>query len=222
MTLGLPLFAFTFAHRTFWAAAILALPAADILPRFPFRFAYAAPKAESAAAIALTSLVKRSCSFFKILTTSFILVIKSPLAGIVTGGPGYEYNRDFVTGILSRRAQDLRYTPTHISGLRLYLELSEPHDTFSNRPRYLSPCCGGPVLFDASKCQDRPIRLDHVYDCQSARLGGWKGSQGPSTLYRTSIDDHVRRIGSTRSQLNCGLPQAWSSSHNHISELIAR
>jgi hypothetical protein len=95
MTLGLPLFAFTFAHRAFWAAAILALPAADILPRVPFCLAYVVPKAESAAAIALTSLVKRSCSFFRILTTPLRLVIKSPSRGIVTGGAGNECNGEF-------------------------------------------------------------------------------------------------------------------------------
>jgi hypothetical protein len=93
-TLVLLLFAFTFAHRAFWAAAILALPAVDILPRVPFCFVYVAPKAESAAAIALTSFVKRSCSFFKILTTPLRLVIKSPSRGIVTGGPGNECNGD--------------------------------------------------------------------------------------------------------------------------------
>jgi hypothetical protein len=97
MTLGLPLFAFTFAHRAFWAAAILALPAADILPRVPFCLAYVMPKAESAAAIALTSLVKRSCSFFKILTTPLSLVIKSPSRGIVTGGAGNDCNRNVST-----------------------------------------------------------------------------------------------------------------------------
>ena len=86
MTFGLPLFAFSLAHRALWAAAILALPAADMLPRVPFCFPYVAPKAESAAAIALTSLVKRSCSFLRSLTTPIRLVIES-LAGIVTGGP---------------------------------------------------------------------------------------------------------------------------------------
>ena len=85
MTLGLPLFAFTFAHRAFWAAAILALPAADILPRVPFCFPYVVPKAESAAAIATTSLVRRSCSFFNSLTTPLSLVIRSPSRAIVTG-----------------------------------------------------------------------------------------------------------------------------------------
>jgi hypothetical protein len=85
MTLGLALFAFTFAHRAFWAAAILALPADDIVPRVLLCFPYVAPKADNAAAIALTSLVKRSCSFFKILTAPFRLVIKSPSRGIVTG-----------------------------------------------------------------------------------------------------------------------------------------
>ena len=97
MTLGLRLFAFTFAHRAFCAAAILALPAADITLRVPFCLAYVVPKAESAAAIALTSLVKRLCSFFKILTTPLKLVIKSPSRGIVTGGPGNACNRDFAT-----------------------------------------------------------------------------------------------------------------------------
>ncbi len=82
MTLGLLLFAFALAHRALWAAAILALPAADIPRRAPFCFPYVAPNAESAAATALTSLVKRSCSFFKIPTTLVRLVIKSPSGGL--------------------------------------------------------------------------------------------------------------------------------------------
>ena len=82
MTLGLPLVALTLAHRALWAAAILALPDADILPRVLFCFPYVAPKAESAAAIALTSLVKRSCSLFRSLTTLLRLVIESPSRGL--------------------------------------------------------------------------------------------------------------------------------------------
>ena len=85
MALRLLLFALTFAQRAFSAAEILALPAADILPRFPLPFAYVVPKAESAAAIALTSLVNRACSFLNVLTTPFRLIIKSPSRGIVTG-----------------------------------------------------------------------------------------------------------------------------------------
>ena len=65
-TLPFSLLAFTFAHRALWAAAILALPASDIPRRVPVCFPYAAPKAESAAAIALISLVKRLCSFFNV------------------------------------------------------------------------------------------------------------------------------------------------------------
>jgi len=59
-------FAFTLAHRALWAAAILALPAAEMLRRGAVPFLYAMPKAESAAVIALISLVKRACSLFNI------------------------------------------------------------------------------------------------------------------------------------------------------------
>jgi hypothetical protein len=79
-------FAFTFAQRALWAAAILALPAADILPRGCVPFPYAAPKADSAAPIALISLLNRSCSFLKICTTPASFVIESPSRGIVAGG----------------------------------------------------------------------------------------------------------------------------------------
>jgi len=77
----LPL-AFTFAQRALCAAAILALPVAEILPRRPVLFPYAAPKADSAAPIALTSLLNRSCSFFNICTTPPRFVIESPLRGL--------------------------------------------------------------------------------------------------------------------------------------------
>lgn len=36
------------------------------------------------------------------------------------------------------------------------------------------------------------------------------------------VDDYIGRIGPTRSQLNRGLPEAWSRAHNHIREFIAR
>src|SRR5450432_4884505 len=69
---------FTLAHRALWAAAILALPEADIPPRGAAPFPYAVPKAESAAPIAFISLVNRSCSFFNICTTPSRFVIESP------------------------------------------------------------------------------------------------------------------------------------------------
>jgi hypothetical protein len=79
-------FAFTFAQRALWAAAILALPAAEIAPRGDVPLPYAAPKAESAALIAFTSLVNRSCSFFNICTTLPKFGIESPSRGILAGG----------------------------------------------------------------------------------------------------------------------------------------
>src|ERR1700756_979230 len=74
--------AFTFAQRALCAAAIRALPAADILPRRAVPFRYAAPKADSAAPIASTSLLNRSCSFFNICTTPPRFVIESPSRGL--------------------------------------------------------------------------------------------------------------------------------------------
>jgi hypothetical protein len=64
----LPL-ALTLAQRALWAAAILALPAADIPPRRAVPYPYAAPKAESAAPTAFIFSLSRSCSFFNICTT---------------------------------------------------------------------------------------------------------------------------------------------------------
>jgi hypothetical protein len=84
-TLAFSSFAFTFAQRALWAAAILAFPAADILPRGAVRFPYAAPKADSAAPIALISLFNRSCSLLKICTTPPRFVIESPSREIVAG-----------------------------------------------------------------------------------------------------------------------------------------
>jgi hypothetical protein len=82
--------ALTFAQRALWAAAILARPAADILPRGVVPFPYSAPKAESAAPIAFISLLNRSCSFFNICTTPPRLVIETPSAKIVTVGIGID------------------------------------------------------------------------------------------------------------------------------------
>ena len=84
-TFAFPLLALTFAHRAVWAAAILALPAADILPRRAVPFPYAAPKAESAAPIAFISLLNRSRSFLNLCTTPPRFVIESPSRGIVAG-----------------------------------------------------------------------------------------------------------------------------------------
>jgi hypothetical protein len=85
-TFASPPFAFTFAQRALWAAAILALPAAEIAPRGAVPLPYVAPKAESAALMAFTSLVNRSCSFFNICTTPPKFVIESPSRGILAGG----------------------------------------------------------------------------------------------------------------------------------------
>ncbi len=52
-------------------------------------------------------------------------------------------------------------------------------------------------------------------------LGRMKRAQGPTASHRTSIDQHVRRIGSTGSQLDRGLTEAWSCSHLQIHELVA-
>jgi hypothetical protein len=78
-TFPFPPFAFTLTQRALWAAAILALPAAEIPPRGSVPLPYAAPKAESAAPIALISLVNRSCSFFNSCTTLAICVNEPPL-----------------------------------------------------------------------------------------------------------------------------------------------
>jgi hypothetical protein len=81
-TLPLSLLAFTFAHRARWAAAILALPAADILPRVPVFFPYVVPKADSAALIAFICLVRRSRSFFNSWTTPPKFVMNPPRWGL--------------------------------------------------------------------------------------------------------------------------------------------
>ena len=81
-TFAFPLLALTFAHRALCAADILALPAADILPRRAVPFPYAAPKAESAAAIAFISLLNRSRSFLNLCTTPPKFVIESPSRGL--------------------------------------------------------------------------------------------------------------------------------------------
>jgi hypothetical protein len=67
-----------FAHRALWAAAILARAAADSF-RVPVPFAYAWPKAASAAPIPRSSVVNRSCSFFSRRTTPVRLSIEFPL-----------------------------------------------------------------------------------------------------------------------------------------------
>lgn len=73
-----PLSVFTFAHRALWAAAILALPAADITPLRVVPFAYAAPKAMSAAPTDFISLLNRSRSVFNNRTTPPRFVIEFP------------------------------------------------------------------------------------------------------------------------------------------------
>lgn len=89
------------------------------------------------------------------------------------------------------------------------------NDLLASRTKWLK------ILFGLDKCEDRLIGLDHIYNSESARLGG-KGSQSPGTSYRTSIDDYIGRIGSTGSQLDCGLSEPRSSADNDISEFIAR
>ena len=79
-----------FAHRALCAAAIRALPAAEIFPRVVVRFAYVSPKAESAAPIAFISLVNRSCSCFNICTTPprFVILRTPSSLAIVAGRLG--------------------------------------------------------------------------------------------------------------------------------------
>src|SRR5215467_494126 len=65
------------------------------------------------------------------------------------------------------------------------------------------------------------IGANYINVSQIARLGCGEGAQSPCTLYRTAIDDHVRRIGPPGPQLNRSLPETRCRSHNHIRELIA-
>jgi hypothetical protein len=81
-TFAFPRWPLTFAQRALWAAAILARPAAEILRRVDQPFAYAAPKADSAAPIAFISLLNRACSFLNICTTPLRFVIESPSQGL--------------------------------------------------------------------------------------------------------------------------------------------
>src|SRR5579862_6121761 len=77
-TFAFPLSALAFAHLALCAAAILALPAADIRPRRAVPLPYSAPKAESAAPTAFISLLNRACSFLNLCTTPPKFIIESP------------------------------------------------------------------------------------------------------------------------------------------------
>jgi hypothetical protein len=70
-------FPLTFAHLARCAAAIRALPAAEICRR-PVRLPYAPPNAASAAATPLSWRPNRTCSFFNCLTIPISLVISYP------------------------------------------------------------------------------------------------------------------------------------------------